>query len=783
MIRLRRITNNSLWQLTERWASTTNVVSPTNMKRPSAPGLFGLEHLVKPNDFLDLTKTAVGKITVLVREITERDVQRRADPNSTWNLPAAQRLLDDLDCISYTLCDVVDTAELVRQSHSSEEFRAAADGVYHGLSDVLAQLSSSKGLYWSIRSLTDDETFFNEQTTDEHQRMAIMLQREFERDGIHMSDEDQKKVMEYRNQITRLETAFVQIASGQTGPDEHGKRSDKDYAIVSKKKLKFLPKQLLDSFPNANASNFFDDQVVVPMASYYGGDEIIETTNLVCDDRSLRSLLYKTKHHKDMEQNARSLQALEDLLIARHSLAKLLGFQSYADMQVREGDRMLENKENVLTFLTKTRARLETEIQKEKRLLERELPELDDNNSNNSGEGEGEGKEAGLQLWDLSYCSNRARRRVQRERHLTATPADLECMEYFEVDNVVNGLGVVCHSLFGVSLREVPVSKWKNTAEDWVDEETHSIRGARKIEAIHETEGHIGTVYLDLYPRDGKYRGAGHFVSRCGHVNPGERSEDGAPASGAGDEDSFQMPIVALLMNFAKPDRRQSLLSHYEVETIFHEFGHALHSLLSRTRYQHLSGTRTLLDFVEVPSHVFEHFVWDHRVLSKFAKHHLTGETIPKHLVDRMNEQKKIFWSVETDQQLVLSLLDQKIHSEMIDDQNPTVKKTTEVLHEVQSKYSVIPPFDHMATHSRFTHFVGYGCGYYSYLYARILSAHIWSVCFEKDPLSREAGELYRQELLRHGGAKDPNVIMKNVLGEVPQIDRLVDSFISSKVL
>lgn len=350
-------------------------------------------------------------------------------------------------------------------------------------------------------------------------------------------------------------------------------------------------------------------------------------------------------------------------------------------------------------------------------------------------------------------------------------------MEYFSVNNVVRGLGVVCESLFGVSLREVPVEDWKGTEEDWVDEGTHSIRGARKIEAIHEKEGHIGTVYLDLYPRDGKYRGAGHFVSRCGHCLPGE---------GHNGRDAFQLPVVALLMNFAPPETRSSssttaqqdaLLSHYEVETMFHEFGHALHSLLSRTRYQHLSGTRTLLDFVEVPSHVFEHFVWDHRVLTKFAKHYKTGESIPRQLVDRMNEQRKIFWGVETDQQLVLSLLDQRIHA-LVD---PTTTTTTDVLHQVQRDHSAIPWVPNMVTHARFTHFVGYGCGYYSYLYAKVVSAHLWTKCFERDPLDRSAGELYRQELLSYGGAKDPNEILENILGEKPKIDVLVDSFVESR--
>jgi len=110
------------------------------MKRPTAPGLFGLENLVKPEDFTVLTENAVHTINQLVKEIIQRDVELRSNKHFQWTLEEAQRLLDDLDRISYTLCDVVDTAELVRQSHASETFRTAADGIYHGLSDVLAEL-------------------------------------------------------------------------------------------------------------------------------------------------------------------------------------------------------------------------------------------------------------------------------------------------------------------------------------------------------------------------------------------------------------------------------------------------------------------------------------------------------------------------------------------------------------------------------------------------------------------------------------------------------------------
>jgi len=776
-------------------ATATANPNPIAMNYPRAPGLFGLEGLIAPNDFNALTQNAIATINALMKTIADNDLKRRASKTTVpWTYDEAERLLDDLDCISYTLCDVVDTAELVRQSHASPEFRASAENIYHDLSDLLAKLSSSKDLYWSIRSLTDDTEFFQQEMNNEQQRMATMLQREFERDGIHMDETEQDKVMHIKNKITRLETKFVQIANGQLMPTNEERATHQqqypdhpDHVVASRSALSFMPNHLLQHFPKAPSNNLLnaDDSVIVPVATYYGGDEIVDACNAWCPDRALRATVFQTKHHKNMEQNQRSLAALNELLQARQALSHLLGFNSYADMQIRKEERMITSKEKVVDFLKRTRMLLEPEINREKSLLERELTTGRDVQQETDP----------LQLWDLVYCSSKARRRVQRERHPTLQQPETECMQYFHVDNIIDGLGVVCESLFGVSLIEIPVEQWKNTPEDWVDAPTHAMHGARKIEAHHETEGHIGTVYLDLYPREGKYHGAGHFVSKCGHALPGGGSNGSNGNNGNngnnGTEDTFQLPVVALLMNFSPPptgsrvdSNTAALLSHHEVETMFHEFGHALHSLFSRTRYQHLSGTRTLLDFVEVPSHVFEHFVWDHRVLSKFAKHCTTGETIPLELVERMNEQRKIFWGIETDQQLVLSLLDQHIHAEdgVATEAQPTTSttSTTEVLYQVQQEHSSVPPFKDLATHSRFTHFVGYGCGYYSYLYAKVVSAHIWGECFESNPLCRHAGELYRQELLKYGGGKDPNEILRDLLDvdESPDIEALVDSYI-----
>ena len=769
-----------------------------------APGLFGLDGLTAPEDFRGLTMEAVKKCGLLVQRIVANDTRRREAAASNggrpvpWSYSEALALLDDLDAISYTLCDVVDTAELTRQAHASDAFRRSGDDVYHGLSEVLSQLSSHAGLYWAIRSLTDDTAFFETEMEPEHRRMAIMLQREFERDGIHLPASEQQKVMELRNRITRLETQFVQVASGVGDPtgesgDSVGRGGTApDSVLVPRRQIAGLPAYIRSQLHNGHESDTSDALVRIPVASDNGGDHAAEMVLSVCPSRDARKAVFVARNHQGRAQNATSLGVLQELLDARQDLAKVLGFDSYGDMQVREGDRMLGSRANVTAFLNAVRDRLRPEVEREAELMRREMGQTEPEESDTEDP-------VMLQQWDISYCSSKARKRLQEEQlqSLDASSSassfasiESEAMEYFTVDGVINGLDLVCQNLFGLSLEQVPSEEWAGSAEDWVDSSTHAIGGARKIVCTHETEGPMGTVYMDLYPREGKYNHAAHFMSRCGHRVPG----GSGGGSGSGEDDGFQLPSLGLLMNFTPPKSggfgarlfgvgqpaHGGLMSHAEVETLFHEFGHALHSIFSRARYQHLSGTRTLMDFVEVPSHLMEHFVWDHRVLSRFALHHETGEPIPKSLVDRMLQQRSVFWGLETDTQLVYACLDHALHgSDML--QGDPRPSTTEMLHRVQKDCSLLPPHPDVALHSRFTHLTGYGAGYYSYLYAKIVAEHIWSRCFKESPLCRAAGDRYRQEVLRHGGAKDPNEILKDLLGDAPSMEALVATYFDGR--
>ncbi|XP_071934262.1 mitochondrial intermediate peptidase, mitochondrial isoform X5 [Coffea arabica] len=219
--------------------------------------------------------------------------------------------------------------------------------------------------------------------------------------------------------------------------------------------------------------------------------------------------------------------------------------------------------------------------------------------------------------------------------------------------------------------------------------------------------------------------------------------------------------IVALVCNFlgSKP---ASLLNHWEVETLFHEFGHALHSLLSRTDYQHFSGTRVVIDFAETPSNLFQYYAWDFRILKTFARHYSTGDVIPEDLVKSIRGAKDMFSGTELQRQIFYALIDQKLFGE----EASSIRDTASIVAELKRQHTSWKHVDGTHWHTRFGHLASYGAGYYSYLYAKCFAATIWQKICEEDPLSLAAGSAIRHKFLQHGGAKDPGDILNDLAGK-----------------
>uniref|UniRef100_A0A7N6F6B7 Peptidase M3A/M3B catalytic domain-containing protein n=1 Tax=Anabas testudineus TaxID=64144 RepID=A0A7N6F6B7_ANATE len=280
---------------------------------------------------------------------------------------------------------------------------------------------------------------------------------------------------------------------------------------------------------------------------------------------------------------------------------------------------------------------------------------------------------------------------------------------YLSLGACMEGLNNLFFQLYGVSL----MSEHPSPGEVWSED-------VRKLAVVHETEGLLGYIYCDFFHRPDKPHQDCHFTIRGGRWC----QETG----------QYQLPVVVLMLSLPHPTKSApTLLTPGMMENLFHEMGHAMHSMLGRTRYQHVTGTRCATDFAEVPSILMEYFATDFRVISQFARHYETGQ---------------IFYAA----------LDQLYHDKPLD------RSTTEILKETQQKFYGLPYTPNTAWQLRFSHLIGYGAKYYSYLMSRAVASMVWKQCFVQDPLNRDMGERYRREMLAHGGAKEPMLMVEGNL-------------------
>eukprot|EP00510_Aplanochytrium_minuta_P010314 CAMPEP_0184069144 /NCGR_PEP_ID=MMETSP0957-20130417/40021_1 /TAXON_ID=627963 /ORGANISM="Aplanochytrium sp, Strain PBS07" /LENGTH=407 /DNA_ID=CAMNT_0026368437 /DNA_START=209 /DNA_END=1432 /DNA_ORIENTATION=- len=397
--------------------------------------------------------------------------------------------------------------------------------------------------------------------------------------------------------------------------------------------------------------------------------------------------------------------------------------------------KMAKCPETVVTFLEDLTSKIyhQAEVEKDILLQRKKLTEGTESSE--------------LYPWDIPYYIQQ----VEKDHHGTSLD---NLSAYFSIENCIEGLRLLCTSLFGIQLVQVDFDNGESWASD-----------LKKLELREENGDLIGHLYLDLYPRSNKYYNAAHFQICSGRIKPSSWTQK-KPVATAALVCNFNVS-----RSFALGLSDNCLLNHSEVQILFHEFGHALHSLLSRTELQHLSGTRGELDFIETPAQLMEYFTFDEKFLQLFAKHYVTGASIPTDMVKSLNESRNRFQAIHVQQQILYSMFDQAISGPKFDHvAGVSSVASTDLLRHLEYVHRGFDIEQSNFWHARFTHFINYGSSYYSYLYAKAFAADIWHTCFESDPLSRESGQKYRDEILRWGGAKDPIDMLEAMLGRHMQV-------------
>ncbi|CAA7393041.1 unnamed protein product [Spirodela intermedia] len=641
-------------------------------------GLYGSEVLKTARGFRRFVDEAIERTEELVSRISQ--------------LPASADIIGAMDEISDTVCSVVDSAELCRNTHPDREYVEEANQASMRMYDYIHCLNTNHTLYKAVMSAEQEAVF----PTREAERMAHSLRVDFERGGIHLCAHKLERVNQLNSEISLLGREF------------------NENIIIDPGSIEVFPASRIPKHMH---------HLLKPI--YHRDKQKEKGFHIITDPVTLSSLL---KWVPDSEVRKRAyvtgnsspranLDVVHRLIAARHELSQVMGCKSYSEFATRTN--MAASPDVVMSFLVE----LSGIVRKK---ADEQFKTIRNFKRQKTGEAFGD-----LEPWDESYYTGILKSSVHDLDHSVVA-------SYFPLLQCLYGLKSLVKSLFGATFHDVPLEP----SESW-----HP--SVLKMLLHHPDEGDLGFLYLDLYARKGKYPGCAHFAIKGGRrLSPKE----------------YQLPVVALVCNFSgSPGSLNSRLNHGEVETLFHEFGHALHSLLSRTDYQHFSGTRVVFDFAEAPANLFEYYAWDHRVLKTFARHYSTGEVIPERLVEALNDARRMFAATELQRQIFYALIDQTLFGE----QQPTsTRDTASVINDLRRQHTSWNHVESTHWHVRFSHLINYGAGYYSYLYAKCFASSIWKeVCCE-DPLSPAAGSVIRAKFLKHGGARDPSELLKDLAGE-----------------
>ncbi len=441
------------------------------------------------------------------------------------------------------------------------------------------------------------------------------------------------------------------------------------------------------------------------------------------DDRSLRERFYRAWSTRASDQGGferwDNSENIEKILALRHRLARLVGFESYAEYSL--ATKMAGTPAEVIGFLEELARRTRPAAEKELAAIQALAPEP-------------------LAAWDVTYWLER----LKQERFAIS---DEVLRQYFTAEKAVGGLFELAERLYGVSLSRVPgVQVWHETVE--------------YFEVRDERGEPLGGFYTDLYARNGKRSGA--WIDEC----IVRQNVSGTPV----------LPVGYLVCNFSPPNEAGvSLLTHNDVVTLFHEFGHMLHHLLTKVDYPSLAGINGVpWDAVELPSQFMENYAWSFEVLERASGHWRTGEPLPRELFDRLEAGRYFGAALAMLRQLEFALFDFRLHAEYDPERGA---RALEVLRQVREEVALVQHPDYNRLPHSFSHIFagGYAAGYYSYKWAEVLAADAFAAFEEAGIFDRATARRFRSEILEIGGSRDIMEAYVAFRGRKPTLEALLE--------
>lgn len=622
--------------------------------------------------------------------------------------PDFENTIARLDRSGQALRKVTMVFHNLNSSNTNPEIQAIAKEMAPVLSAHYDNISLNQKLFNRISAVYKNQDKMN--LNPEQRRLLTETYKDFTRGGANLDEKAKQRFREINSRLSVLTLQFGENVLKETN----------NYKLVveNKNDLAGLPQNLIDQAGETASKAGMQGKWVFTLHN-----PSVMPFLQFADNRKLREEIYRAYSNRGNQNNEfDNKEIIKEITALRLERARLLGYESHAAYVLEEN--MAANPANVTKLLDQlwipAAGRAKAEAAELQSLVDRE------------------GGNFKLEPWDWRYYTEKLR----LEKY---NLSDEELKPYFQLENVKKGIFMVANRLYGLTFQEltnVPVYHPDTKAYEVTDADG----------------SHLGILFMDFHPRESKRGGAWMSSYRKQYID-----ETGKNIR----------PVITVVCNFSKPtSTTPALLTFDETSTLFHEFGHALHGLLSNSTYYSLTGTAVPRDFVELPSQIMENWAAEPEVLKLFATHYKTGEVIPDSLITKLQNTKVFNQGFETTEYLAASFLDLAYHNltdANITDINEFEKKFTDSL-------GLAPQITIRYKSTYFNHIFsgGYSSGYYSYIWAAILDSDAFEAFKEKGLFDQATATSFRKNILERGGTEDPMVLYKTFRGADPDIKPLL---------
>jgi len=624
--------------------------------------------------------------------------------------PNFKNTIEAMDDSGVLLTDVSSIFYSMTSQNTSEELQELAKELAPMLSKHGDDISLNPELFKKVKEIYDKKDKLK--LNVEQNKLLEEYYTDFVRGGANLNEEDQVKFRKINEELS--------VSTLQFG--DNILNEDKDYKMVIDKEAELagLPEAVITGAAEAAAARNLEGKWVITL----------QKTSFIpflqySENRKLREKIYKAYIHRGNNNDATDNKKLASRIASlRVQRAKLLGYETHAHFVLEKS--MAKEPDNVYNLLKQI---WEPAI----KVAKNELSEM-------QAIADKEGARFKLQGWDWWYYAEKLKKQKFDLDDELVRP-------YFQLKNVLDGAFTVANKLFGLKFIEKPdLPKYHEDA---------------KVFEVLEADGsHLAVLYTDFFPRAGTKGGGAWMNSYRKQSRIGGKQVD---------------PIININGNFSKPTGdKPSLMTFEEVSTLFHEFGHALHGMLSDCRYSSLSGTSVPRDFVELPSQIMERWASQPEVLKLYAKHYETGDVIPDELIEKLKNAGHFNQGFITVEFLAASFLDMDWHTLT----DPAEMDALEFETSSLNKIGLIPEIASRYRTSFFNHIFegGYSSGYYSYIWAEVLDTDAFQAFKEQGLFNQELANSFRENLLSKGGTEDPMELFVRFRGAEPKIDALLEN-------